>query len=151
MAQHHMNAPVTFDHKQLDRWYQEEAVDALFRFFDENGGTDPEGKPIQANPLIALPMGTGKSFVIGKFLERAFRVFPYTRVIMSTHVKELIAQNAKQLQRIWPHAPLGIYSAGLKQTDFIQPIVFGGIKSMVGKLDENGKSIFGHRLRSIRT
>lgn len=129
----------------LDRWYQEEAVDALFAYFDTHGGTAPDGTPIQANPLLLLPTGTGKSFVIGKFLERAFRVFPQTRVIMSTHVKELIAQNAKQLQRIWPTAPLGIYSAGLKQKDFIQPIVFGGVKSMVGKLDEDGKTIFGHR------
>jgi DNA repair protein RadD len=145
MAGDRMNAPVVFDHRQLDRWYQEEAVDSLFRYFDENGGTAADGKPIRANPLIALPTGTGKSFVIGKFLERAFRIFPYTRVIMSTHVKELISQNAKQLQRIWPHAPLGIYSAGLKQADFIQPIVFGGVKSMVGKLDKDGKTIFGYR------
>jgi DNA repair protein RadD len=145
MAGDRVNAPVIFDHRQLDRWYQEEAVDALFQFFDEYGGTALDGTPIRANPLIALPTGTGKSFVIGKFLERAFRIFPYTRVIMSTHVKELIAQNAKQLQRIWPHAPLGIYSAGLKQSDFIQPIIFGGVKSMVGKLDKEGKSIFGFR------
>jgi hypothetical protein len=33
----------------------------------------------------------------------------------------------------------------LKQADFIQPIVFGGVKSMVGKLDKDGKSIFGFR------
>jgi DNA repair protein RadD len=140
-----INVPIVLDHRQLDRWYQEEAVDSLFTFFDANGGTGPDGKPIPANPLIALPTGTGKSFVIGKFLERAFRVFPQTRVIMSTHVKELIAQNAKQLQRIWPHAPLGIYSAGLKQADFIQPIIFGGVKSMVGKLDKDGRTIFGYR------
>jgi superfamily II DNA or RNA helicase len=89
MAGDRMNAPVVFDHRQLDRWYQEEAVDSLFRYFDENGGTAPDGAPIRANPLIALPTGTGKSFVIGKFLERAFRIFPWTRVIMSTHVKEL--------------------------------------------------------------
>lgn len=138
-----MNALALSPH--LDRWYQEEGVDALFDFFDTHGGTDASGKPIQANPLIAMPTGTGKSFVIGKFLERAFRIFPQTRVVMSTHIKELIEQNAKQLLRIWPHAPLGIYSAGLKQKDFIQPIVFGGVKSMAGKLDEHGRSIFGFR------
>jgi DNA repair protein RadD len=129
----------------LDRWYQEEAVDSLFRFFDEFGGTGPDGRPIEANPLIALPTGTGKSFVIAKFLQRVFWNFPNTRVIMSTHVKELIEQNAKQLQRVWPNAPLGIYSAGLKQKDFIQPIIFGGVKSMVRGIDEDGKSIFGFR------
>lgn len=129
----------------LDRWYQEEAVDSLFRYFDEYGGTGADGRPIEANPLIALPTGTGKSFVIAKFLQRVFWHFPQTRVIMSTHVRELIEQNAKQLQRVWPNAPLGIYSAGLKQKDFIQPIIFGGVKSMVRGIDEYGKSIFGHR------
>jgi DNA repair protein RadD len=132
-------------HVSLDRWYQEEAVDALFAYFETHGGTGTDGLPIRANPLIALPTGTGKSFVIGKFLERVFRIHHLSRVIMATHVKELIEQNARQLQRIWPQAPLGIYSAGLKQKDFIQPIVFGGVKSMVGKIDENGKSIFGYR------
>ncbi len=145
MAGDRMNAPVALDHRQLDRWYQEEAVDSLFSFFDANGGTGPDGAPIRANPLVALPTGTGKSFVIGKFLERAFRPYPQTRVVMATHVKELIGQNAKQLLRIWPTAPLGIYSAGLKQKDFIQPIVFGGVKSMLGKIDETGRSIFGFR------
>lgn len=135
---------VVFDHRQLDRWYQEEAVDSLFAFFDEYGGTGPDGKPLEANPLIALPTGTGKSFVIGKFLERAFRIYPWTRVVMATHVKELIAQNAKQLQKIWPHAPLGIYSAGLNQKDFIQPIIFGGVKSLIRALHE-GQSLLGHR------
>jgi hypothetical protein len=38
-----------------------------------------------------------------------------------------------------------LFSAGLKQADFIQPIIFGGVKSMVGKLDKDGKSIFGFR------
>jgi len=144
-----MNAPfATIGHNggpSLDRWYQEEAVDTLFRYFDEHGGTDAEGRPIEANPLIALPTGTGKSFVIAKFLRRVYDVFPQTRVIMSTHVKELIEQNAKQLQRVWPNAPLGIYSAGLKQKDFIQPIIFGGVKSMVRGVDEDGRSIFGFR------
>jgi DNA repair protein RadD len=151
MAAHRMNASLalatslTPPHVGLDRWYQEESVDALFRFFEEHGGTDAEGRPIRANPLIALPTGTGKSFVLGKFLERAFRIYPQTRAIMATHIKELIEQNAKQMQRIWPHAPLGIYSAGLKQKDFIQPIVFGGVKSMVGKYDEHGRSVLGYR------
>ncbi len=132
------------DGPSLDRWYQEEAVDSLFNFFDEFGGTDLEGRPIEANPLVALPTGTGKSFVIAKFLQRVFWSFPQTRVIMSTHIKELIGQNAKQMQRVWPNAPLGIFSAGLRQKDFIQPIIFGGVKSMVNAL-ENGTSMFGFR------
>jgi len=113
-----------------DRWYQEEAVEALFDFFNEHGGTNPDGSPVTANPLIAMPTGTGKSVVIAKFLKRAFELYPGTRVIMSTHVKELVAQNAKGVLRAWPEAPLGIYSAGLKRKEADAPIVFGGIQSM---------------------
>lgn len=128
-----------------DRWYQEEAVDELFNYFGTHGGTAADGRPIPANPLIAMPTGTGKSVVIARFLQRVFAQFANSRVVMGTHVKELIDQNAKKLVQAWPNAPVGIYSAGLGSKDYLPPIVFGGIKSMVGKVDENGRSIFGHR------
>lgn len=116
------------------RWYQEEAVESLFDFFDTHGGTDPEtGFPIDANPILALPTGTGKSLVIAEFFKRALHRYPTTRGIMSTHVKELIRQNAERMVASWPLAPLGIHSAGMGQRDTVQPIIFGGIKSMVGK------------------
>lgn len=111
------------------RWYQDEAVFSLFDYFEHNSG----------NPVIALPTGTGKSLVIGDFIRRVFQ-WPRQRIMMLTHVKELIEQNAEKLQAIWPTAPLGIYSAGLRQRDIMLPIVFGGIQS-VSKSPE----IFGHR------
>lgn len=113
-----------------DRWYQEEAVDSLFEYFDTHGGTNSDGSPVRANPLVAMPTGTGKSVVIAKFLRRAFEMFPQTRAIMSTHVKELIEQNAKKVLQVWPDAPLGIVSAGLKRKEFDAPLVFGGIQTM---------------------
>lgn len=122
------------------RYYQEEAVESLFTFFNEHGGSDAAGKPVKANPLVCLPTGTGKSIVIGEFIRRAMMRHPGTRVFMSTHVKELIKQNAKKMQEIWPLAPLGIYSAGLKSRDTMQPIIFGGVQSCVGKFP-----LFGRR------
>lgn len=121
------------------RWYQEEAVNSLFDFFARNQGYDATGKPVRANPLICLPTGTGKSHVIADFTKEAMRRFPHTRVIMETHVKELIEQNARKLQEAWPLAPLGIYSAGLKQRETMQPIIFGGIQSSVKKFPLFGK------------
>jgi DNA repair protein RadD len=128
------------------RWYQNEAVDETFALFDRKGGWDAEtNAPRRVNPLICLPTGTGKAFVIALMIERALRRFPMTRIIMSTHIKELIEQNAKTLREHWADAPLGINSAGLKDREFAAPIIYGGIKSMVGQLDDAGHSKFGFR------
>lgn len=118
------------------RWYQEEAVQALFDFFNDPARAHSQ-EP--ANPLVCLPTGTGKSVVIAEFFRRALIMYPGTRAIMATHVKELIRQNAAKMLEIWPLAPLGVYSAGLKQRDTMQPLIFGGVQSMVGKFPLLGK------------
>jgi DNA repair protein RadD len=118
------------------RWYQEEAVNALFNYLANTGGVGEDGLPIKANPLVALPTGTGKSLVIAGFIWVAIvirRMFNL-RVVVATHDKKLIANNAKTLLKLWPNAPVGIVSAGLKRKDKDAQIIFGGIKSLVGKL-----------------
>lgn len=121
-----MGLPAQFE----DRWYQAEAVDAIFDFFERNR---------VGNPVVAMPTGTGKSVVIARFLERVFKMYRGQRIMMLTHVKELIAQNAAKLTQIWPTAPLGIYSAGLKQKQALFPITFGGVLSV-----RNCIPAFGH-------
>ncbi len=110
------------------RWYQAEAVQALYDYFSEKSG----------NPVIAAPTGTGKSLIIAEFIRSAFEAYPGQKMMMLTHVKELIGQNYKKLLECWPTAPAGIYSAGLGRKE-IRPIVFAGIQSVVGK-----SPLFGH-------
>lgn len=105
----------------VNRWYQDEAEYSIFDYF-QSGGT--------GNPVVAMPTGTGKSIVIANFVRRVFGWWPNQRIMMLTHVKELIEQNAEKLISVWPTAPLGIYSAGLKSRDMILPIVFGGVQSV---------------------
>lgn len=112
------------------RSYQEECIATLYRYFEQSTG----------NPLCCLPTATGKSLIIAEFIRRAFEYYPSTRVLALVHVKELIEQNAKTLLEIWPTAPIGIYSAGLKQRDTIQPIIFGGVASVHKRVE-----MFGHR------
>jgi DNA repair protein RadD len=112
------------------REYQEKATESIFSYFDE-GNT--------GNPLVALPTGTGKSIVIAEFIRRVFMAFPNQRIMKLTHVKELIDQNYKTLRRIWPMAPAGIYSSGLKKRETHFPITFAGIASVI-KCPE----LFGH-------
>jgi DNA repair protein RadD len=86
------------------RWYQTEATESLYSYFRTSKG----------NPLIALPTGTGKALLLPTSCKQLVRFAPlYSRFMVLTHVKELIEQNAKTLLRIWPQAPVGIYSAGL--------------------------------------
>lgn len=111
--------------KYLLRWYQSEAIYAIFAYF-ANGGL--------GNPIVAMPTGTGKSLVIAEFIRQAFGLYPQVRMMMLTHVKKLIQQNATKLIESWPTAPLGIYSAGLNSRDMVLPVVFGGVQSVANAI-----------------
>ena len=113
-----------------ERGYQGFAVDSLFRFFTEHE---------TGNPVLAMPTGTGKSIVIGGFIKRVMTTWPTQRLMMLTHVKELIEQNAEKLQTMWPQAPIGIYSAGLGKKVANYPITFAGIQSAY-----RYPALFGH-------
>lgn len=104
----------------VPRDYQTECVDSIFHYFMRSVG----------NPVCALPTGTGKSIVIAMLLERIYRTWPTQRVMILTHVKELIQQNYSKLMVLWPDAPAGINSAGLGQRDTHTSIIFGGIGSV---------------------
>lgn len=105
------------------RSYQLEAVNSLYKYFGNSRG----------NPVIAMPTGTGKSVVIALFLQSVFNQYPKQRVMILTHVKELIQQNYEKLMTLWPFAPAGVYSAGLNRRDMNAPITFAGIASVSKK------------------
>lgn len=111
------------------RYYQEEAIEAIFAYFKEKSG----------NPLVGMPTASGKSVVIGGFIQRVYQTYPGQRVMMLTHVKELITQNFEKLLAFWPTAPAGIYSAGLGRKDSRYKITYAGIASVAKKAD-----LFGH-------
>lgn len=111
------------------RQYQAEAVQSIYDYFREHSG----------NPLILMPTGTGKAVVIALFLESVFRSYPNQRVMVLTHVKELIEQNYLKLLTLWPHAPAGVYSAGLNRRDYVHNIIFAGIGSVAKRSGLFGK------------
>ena len=112
------------------RYYQKEAIDSIFKYFETNDG----------NPIVALPTGTGKSLCIAGFMETVVKAWPFQRFMVLTHVKELISQNYKTLLRIWPTAPAGVYSSGLGKREAAHTIIFGGVASVVNRVE-----MFGHR------
>jgi DNA repair protein RadD len=105
------------------RPYQREAVDAIGKYFSENDG----------NCLITIPTAGGKSLIIATFVREAIEAWPDTRILILTHVRELITQNYAEMLGVWPDAPAGIHSAGLGRRDVRSQIIFGGIQSIHGK------------------
>lgn len=106
------------------RPYQQKAIDDLYAWLRKNKG----------HPVIVLPTGSGKSVVIAELCRNALQNWPETRILMLTHVKELLEQNAEKLRSMWPNAPIGMYSASLGRKD-LDAITFAGIQS-IGKKAE---------------
>ena len=111
------------------RDYQQRTIDQLYAWFSAGN---------QGNPCLVLPTGSGKSHIVAALCKDAIQNWPETRVLMLTHVKELIEQNAQKMRQHWPNAPLGIYSAGLRQKELGEPITFAGIQSVRSKAKEIG-------------
>ena len=102
------------------REYQQRTIDQLYKWFADGH---------KGHPCIELPTGSGKSHIIAAVCQDAKMQWPDTRILMLTHVKELIEQNAEKLRQHWPEVPLGIYSAGLGSKRF-DDITFGSIQSI---------------------
>ena len=101
------------------RYYQSAAIQGIYAYFETQAG----------NPLICIPTAGGKSLVMASFVEGVLKAWPDQRILIVTHVRGLIEQNHAELKRLWPEAPAGIYSAGLKQRDLGARILFAGIQS----------------------
>lgn len=103
------------------RDYQRDAIDiGIYAYYQENFG----------NALIVIPTAGGKSLVIAKFLHEVYEQWPDQRILILTHVREIISQNYAELIELWPDAPVGINSAGLKSRDLTSPIIIAGIQSI---------------------
>ena len=102
------------------RPYQRAAIDGLYDYWATKKGD---------NPLIVAPTGSGKSLIIAHLVKDAMS-FPGTRVLMLTHVKELLEQNAAELINLYPEADVGFYSASLKKKVLHRAVTFAGIQSI---------------------
>lgn len=107
------------------RPYQLEVRDLLYEYLEENSG----------HPCVVLPTGAGKSVCIADLC----RDMPEARILILTHVKELIEQNYKKLLELWPFAPAGIYSAGVGRRELSAQIIVAGIQSIHRKAAELGR------------
>lgn len=108
------------------RDYQRAAIDATYQYWADQRGD---------NPLIVAPTGAGKTAIIAQLVKDAMS-FSGTRVLMLTHVKELLEQGAQGLLRMYPQADFGFYSASIGKKRLDKPITFAGIQSVWQKAYE---------------
>ncbi|MBO6884180.1 MAG: DEAD/DEAH box helicase family protein, partial [Marivita sp.] len=110
------------------RPYQEAAIAAIYKYYGEKSG----------NCCIVIPTAGGKSLVMAAFIEGVLKAWPDQRILIVTHVRELIAQNHAEMIGLWPEAPAGIYSAGLGKREAQAQILFAGIQSIHRRAQEIG-------------
>lgn len=111
------------------REYQSKAINDLYEWFSAGNS---------GNPCIVMPTGSGKSHIVAALCKDALQSWPDQQILMLTHVKELIEQNAEKLRQHWPNAPLGIYSASIGIKHLGEPITFAGIQSIGKKVKDVG-------------
>lgn len=112
------------------RDYQQRAIDDLYAWFRAGN---------EGNPCMVLPTGAGKSHILAALCKDAMQSWPDTRILLLSHVKEIIEQDAEKLRKVWPNAPLGIYSAGLGKRELGMPITFASVQSVAKRAGQIGR------------
>ncbi len=110
------------------RPYQQRTIEELYAWFGKHPG----------NPCLVLPTGSGKSVIIAELCRDAIQSWPETRILVLSHVKELLEQDANKILAVWPEAPIGIYSASIGSKRLDQPITVAGIQSIRKRASEVG-------------
>ncbi|MBU2644841.1 DEAD/DEAH box helicase [bacterium] len=113
------------------RYYQSDSVDAVTEYFKKH----PKG-----NPVIELPTGTGKSYVLAEMIKRYVDQWK-ARVVVVTHSKKLVQQDYDKTVNLWPEGKnlFGINSAGLKKRSTKAQVIFSGIQSVYKSAAKIGK------------
>lgn len=111
--------------------YQTDALNALWSFWKR----DPLG-----HPVIVAPTGSGKSVMIAALIRRVLELRPGYRILCLTHRKEIIEQNARELQGLMPGEPVGVYSNMLRRKE-VKKVTFAAIQSIYKKTVEGARLI----------
>lgn len=116
----HPEADAVIAAKFALRDYQQEAYDAIVKMLFES----------QDSGVVCLPTGAGKTIVFATLIRNFLHDWPSTRICILAHRYELLTQAENKILSVWPDAPTGIYSSGLKRKEAAQPILIAGIQSI---------------------
>lgn len=105
---------------KVARDYQDRVNTALWDFIETK-----EGKPV-----VVAPVGSGKSFMIARWVLEAIAKYPSTKFLILCHVAELLKQIAEEIFEINPLANVTFYSDKLKQKNLSGQIILGSVQSI---------------------
>ena len=105
------------------RYYQVEAVEAVFDYWAEEPG----------HPLVDMATGTGKSGTMAMLDKRLIEGWPDIRVLNATHVEELVEGNFMEFIGMCPFANAGIAAASLNRRDYRAQVLFGQLQTIWDK------------------
>jgi len=114
---------------RLRDYQQKTLVDIRQSFSNGNGAV-----------CAVLPTGSGKSHVIAGFCASEIEKNQGIKILILTHVKELIEQNLEKLEA-HTQMDIGVYSAGIGRKE-IKQITIGGIQSVRNCIEDFGKVDF---------
>ena len=83
------------------RPYQRAAIDAIYGYFARKSG----------HPVVAIPTAGGKSLVMASFIREVLEQWPDQRILIVTHVRELIAQGREVTMVLGGRSEAQIYPA----------------------------------------
>lgn len=110
------------------RPYQEAAVAAVYEHLAARDD----------NPCVVMPTGSGKAICLARICADVVQRWN-SRVLVLTHVRELVDQNATQASRFLSPLLVGVHSAGLKRRDLDHPVIVAGIQSVYRRATDLGR------------
>jgi DNA repair protein RadD len=108
------------------RPYQSEAIASLWNHI----------RTREDNPVLVLPTGAGKGVILAQMAKDV--IGWQGRMMIVSHVKELLVQTAGNIQAMAPEIPVGVYSAGLGAKETGYAVTVAGIQSCYEKAAEFG-------------
>lgn len=106
---------------------------------DDFYGFELDGNHLYLTGDFTIHHNTGKSICIASIVGRLLLNQPYLKILVLSHVKELIQQNFEKLQLLYPQVPMGICCSGLKLNDTKSNAIFGTISTVFKRLPDIGK------------
>lgn len=102
------------------RPYQADAIDAINHALATRDDS----------PLCVMPTGAGKTIVFSTMIRDWLVAWPEVRVGILAHRSELLEQAEDKLKKVWPSAPIGVWSASLNRKQGDRRVLIAGIQSI---------------------